>query len=218
MSVKFAIVTLICCTAIAPRLEAGPKEDAWRNLTHITRARNYTVALHGGACYLGEVVSLNHLSVALQTMNGKTVTILREDVLRFGEEIAIDETVYSGRSSWLDVEQLPLNSKEHTRVEMKDGKSHEGKLIKSTANGVTMIESGRRVELMKQDISTVYFVRLRPWSASEEFRMREDFIFFVFNPKFWSMELNAGPKIPVLLYDASVTEDDTPFKCNGLPN
>jgi hypothetical protein len=209
---------IVCCLMLAQNLGAGREDDTWGTLARITRARNYTLALRDRTCYLGEILSLNDQSVALRRIGGTAVTIQRVDVFRLGEETPIDETVYSGRSSWMDVEQLPMNSKEHTRVVMKDGKIREGRLIKVSEDGVTLTESGQRVELAKKSISKVYFVRLRPWSASEEFRMQEDFIFFVFNPKFWSMELDAGPKIPVLLYDASETEDNTPFKCNGLPS
>ena len=207
------LVMTVCCLILAGTSSAGGKDDTWEAVRHVTRTRVYWLSTRDLKCYQGRIANVSDDSITLKLLDLTTATIERSEVLRFGESMDIRRTAFSGRSSWLDVTEIPTDTKEHTRILMKNGEKHEGKKVSFTDSGITLLERGRLVDIAKNEISKVYFDRLRPLSEEDDYAINELAYFIVFDPKFWAIEMNAGPKIPLLLYDAAATEDDTRLRC-----
>jgi len=214
MGTKAAILILIC-SLTGGCLSAAGSDDTWAQLKHVTRARNYVIITSDQSCYDGKILGVSDRSITLSRKDLEPIVIERKDVLRIADSGETDGPIlYSGRSSWWDVTKIPLNSKQNTRVVMKSGAKHEGRLGKATDSEIVLTDHGKQTMIVKDEIAIVYFVRLRPLSDSDELLLNELSYLTVFDPKFWSYEWNAGPKIPVLLYDASKPEDDTPLRCS----
>jgi hypothetical protein len=207
------LVMTVCCLTLAATSSATGKDDAWDSLHHVTRNRWYWLSNRELKCYQGRIADVSDDSITLKRLDLTTVTVERRDVLRLSSNVEARGTVFSGRSSWLDVTEIPANTKAHTRILMKNGEKHEGKKISFTDSQITLLERGKLVDIAKNEISKVYFDRLRPLTEEDQYALDELAYFVVFDPKFWAVEMNAGPKISVLLYDASATEDDAPIRC-----
>jgi hypothetical protein len=213
MRAMLCLVMTVCCLALAGTSSASGKDDAWDALRHVTRTRVYWLLTRELKCYQGRIVNVSYDSITLKLLDLTAVTVKHREVLRFGEAMDVRRTAFSGRSSWLDVTEIPTNTKELTRILMKNGKQHEGRKVSFTDSGITLLERGKPVDIAKNEISKVYFDRLRPLSEEDDYALNELAYLVVFDPKFWAIEMNAGPKIPVLLYDAAATEDDAPVRC-----
>jgi len=165
-------------------------------------------------CYNGKLLNLTEQSLTLRLEDFSSLRIERKDILRFGDYGTMGgHIVYSGRSSWVDVKEIPLDLKHNTRVLTKSGVKHEGRVSKVTDSEITLKERGRETVIVKSEIARIYFDRLRPLSDNDEYLLDELAYFVIFDSKFWSYEMNAGPKIPVLLYDSTEAEDDVPLRC-----
>jgi hypothetical protein len=215
MRAMHCLIMTVCCLTLAATSSATGKDDSWTTLGQITHKRVYWLSTRDLNCYHGRIVSVNDDSITLKLLDLTTVTVERRDVLRFSSNTEVRGTEFSGRSSWLDVTEIPTNTKAHTRILMKNGERHEGKKVSFTDSEITLLERGKLVHIAKNEISKVYFDKLRPFSEEDDYELSELAYFIVFDPKFWSIELNAGPKISVLLYDAAATEDDSPLHCEA---
>ena len=75
---------------------------------------------------------------------------------------------------------------------------------------VKLVHWNKTAEVTKGDVSQVYYIREAPLSAGAEYAAQE-MVFF--DPELWPYMLHIPPRIPVLLYDSSLPEDDTPVEC-----
>ncbi|MGB8494552.1 MAG: hypothetical protein WCE53_09155 [Candidatus Acidiferrum sp.] len=203
-------ILLVGSLMLATQACAAARDDAWENLRHVTRRRNYTVVDRQSKCAVGRILSVTDHSVTLRTSQTATITVERANVLRVSDGPHTNDMVYSARSSWSDVQSIPKNSRETARVVTKDGKEHEGKILEASEIHLILLLSGKRVELAKDDISRVEYVRYKPLSESGQFAAQE--MYFV-DPELWPYFLNIGVKMSVRLYDVSMPESNAPIHC-----
>jgi len=144
--------------------------------------------------------------------------ILKKDVLRFRyPDWGASGILYSGRSSWLDVGEIPHNSLhgEAVRVVMHNGSRHQGRLLDVLDSSLTLLDGKDRQQkqtrIAKDDIAEVYRIRYKRMGADAEFISEEVPIFWIFDSETWPTLFDQGA--PVLLYRSEIKEDNGPTTC-----
>src|SRR5205807_1547074 len=88
------------------------KHDSWDNLNRVTHRRTYTFVDRERNCVGGEIVAVTDRDVTLKRLDwqaGKrpksvTLTIERPNVLRIEDGAKVIDVVYSGKSSWSELQ------------------------------------------------------------------------------------------------------------------
>ncbi len=118
------------------------------------------------------------------------------------------DAIFSGRSSWVDVGQLnALGPRERIVVLTSDGREHAGKSAVIRGDLITLSNAERGETYRKTDIRGVRYVRTKPLTATQEHFVHENISYL--DPELWWNGLFLGT-IPVMLYDASEPEDNSP--------
>lgn len=157
MSVKTKALTSFAFGAfMCVCLPVGAAErDPWMQLGAVDRANIYTVALRGRGCEQGLIVSVESQRITIAPNLSTTprtaaasheVAIPRADVLRIGEGTGAHEILFSGRSSWADVQAFPVGPREHLTIVLKSG--GEGK-----RTGTRGLRSRQRTQATNQSRS-----------------------------------------------------------------
>lgn len=196
-------------------------DDQWQNVMQANRHRNYGFVTDELHCADGRIIAATKQAVTLKRPDGTDVSIARQDLLRFGEETSFGEQmtwsagiIYSGRSSWFDVKHLPHNSKGGAEMQilMQDRTTHQGQLLDVQDTSATLLNAHRSIQIAKIDISQIYRFRFKTLSSRAQYDYDELFVFKIFDPELWPYFFNKG-RVPVLLYDARMKEDDTSMQC-----
>ena len=215
-SVRSAVAIMLFSSSVlfpAKDLERV-QDDQWKNLMKADRGQRYAFVTRELRCAQGTIAAVTKQTVTLKRPDGTTVSIARQDLLRFGDqEIGSIGTFYSGRSSWLDVKDLPHNSKrgEEMQVVMLDGKKHHGELLDVQDTSLTLLNAHRSVQFAKIDISQIYRFKYKPMSKSAEYANNELFVFKIFDPELWLYYFKG--RVSVLLYDSRMKEDNSAIQC-----
>lgn len=207
-----------------PWLYAAPsgKDNSWEVLKHVTHRRTYTFVDRQGRCTEGEIVATSESAVTLKVWRATRgrraeygfLTLDRANVLRVLDGPKTVDVVYSGASSWSDVRALEkIGEDEGVLVVTREGKHHKGKFLRVGDQSVRITYWGQATEIRKTDISEVSYVREAPLSAGAEYAAQE--AVFI-DPELWPYVLHIPPKIRVLLYDASLPDENTRFSCPDL--
>jgi hypothetical protein len=184
-------------------------EDGWSNLSRVTRSRTYAVIFRDGRCAKGLLVSANDQTITIEADSGKDhLVIKRADVLRVSDSpfALTNDTIFSARSSWIDVRETHPKATEYLRIVTKVGEEWKWKQPTSSDNSVNF--EGRRIP--KADIRYVYYVRFTPLTQREEYLDHEAGVWLA--PRLWFNGLMLG-KISVLLYNSDLAEDNSPVGC-----
>lgn len=189
-------------------------EDPWRQLGTVDRTNVYTVALRGGTCEEGSIVKLDSNSLVFRNASpDRQLTIARSDILRVGEGTKVHEVLFSGRSSWADVRASLPAPREHLILALKSGQQLKAVSIRTSDSDLTFKTGGKQVTIAKSDIGRVLYVRFKPLSAGYQWFAQEAPYLVYFTPKGWQYALKINAMISVPLYDADLTEDDSPVTC-----
>jgi hypothetical protein len=182
---------------------ASESDKSWKNLSHTIRKADYTVATRDGRRVTGHVESFDQSSVTI-----KSVRLDRKDVVRVGEgtDTADHDPIYSGRSSWSDLQHAEPNKYEHIRLDLKNRVTRDchtfgAALEQATCDGT---------QIGKLEVARGYYVKLAPATEWEHHAAREDVTFLA--PRTW-FDLTLFSRITVLLYDAVLPEEDFKIKC-----
>jgi hypothetical protein len=213
MRIRFG-PTLTISLVLSLRVLGATKADPWENLMRVTRHRAYTFVDRESNCVTGQILDVTERSVTIMIPGAKSTTIERKNALRVIDGHHLFDVIYSGKSSWSDVEGLPPKTKEQVRVLTKDGREYEGKLVSTSDAEMTLIQTTGNMKLIKEDIAQVYYVRYKPLSEGAEHSAQE---MFVVDPRLWPHFFNISARFPVLLYDSSIPEDDSPVQCKNKP-
>jgi hypothetical protein len=206
----------------APGATEPAQQDSWDNLNHVTHRRTYTFVDRGSNCVGGEIVTVTDRSVTLKRLDWLggtrpkyvTLTIERPNVLRIEDGGDVIDVVYSGRSSWSELQGFQhLGSVEAVLLITKDGKRHKGKLVEVSDKQVKLAHSNKTSEITKAEVSQVYYIRSAPISDGAQYTVQEMGWIGLVDPELWPYVLHIPPKISVLLYDSSMPEDDAPVEC-----
>jgi hypothetical protein len=224
MRSSFSTVRFAGCVMIATQLvgaQEAKKGDSWENLTRVRHSPPYTFVDRERNCVVGGIVSVTDRDIAVErwgltaTRPPIIVTMGRSSLLRVTDGWHSYDIVYSGRSSWSDVRGLQgIPGGEHVLLITKDAKRHKGRLADVSETHAKLMQGNKTVEITKDDVSRVYCFRYKPASASAIYNAQEmNFL----DPELWPYMLHIAPKIPVLLYDSSMPEDNDPVVCKNNP-
>ena len=142
--------------------------------------------------------------------SGKDILIQRTDVLRVSDNdlyAGARDIVFSGRSSWNDVKDAGPRGAEYLHIITKHGE--EWKWQKPTVSDDSVTSEGKRVA--KADVRYISYARSKPLTRREEYVGHENVDWLA--PRLWFNGLMLG-KISVLLFDADLTEDNSPVGCH----
>jgi hypothetical protein len=208
---RIAAIVIVFCLPLVQVPQGIATDSSWENLKHIYRHRDYTLVDRKFNCFQGEIAAISDNALTLKLLDGgSTASFDRSNVLFVDEGLTLALTLYSGRSSWLDVRALrrPWN----IRIVTKSGGSLTGKFIQASDDSVTFQLRNQRNEIGKDHISRLYFLVGKPLSASADEAASEGIDGFFF-PELWLYLFEGRPKISVRLYDSTMIEDNIPVAC-----
>lgn len=208
-------ILLSGCLLFAPNMHAQSEEDPWNNLRKITKKHTYAYADRKGGCGKARIIRVTDQFVTLKRPENTTITIQRGELLRIGQwGFWPIGTLFNGRSSWYDVKLLPhdakaSNRRARMRIVTSDGKEHSGEFLGADDSNLRVLKHGKEFSFAKADISKVSVLEFRPISDQGEVAAQELFVFAVLDPEVWISCI----RMPVLLYDTSKPEENSPIEC-----
>jgi small nuclear ribonucleoprotein (snRNP)-like protein len=180
-------------------------DTSWRNLDHTLNRASVTVARRDGRCLTGKIESFDDKSIVIDNS-----TVERKDILRVADGISLDahDSIYSGRSSWWDLRQSRPSHHEHIELGLRNDLTQSCQSIIATEEDAAC--DGRRIA--KSDVVRGYYVRLAPATEWERHLGQENVAYL--SPRSW-FGYAFFPRIKVLLYDATIAQDNTKIACNA---
>ena len=201
------------CTAFSLCLRASDEDVGWRNLAALERSNTYTILLRSGTCQSGKIQKVEAERLTLESGN----SVARSDVLYIGEGVSPHNILYSGRSSWYEVEQVKPAASENLEIRLNSGKLMSGSVISTSDSDLTIRRFGRTLRILKQDIAQVNYVRFKPVSEAHKYFAREAAGLQFLDPKVWQYVLRIDALLSVRIYDSAIPEDNSPLSCNNRP-
>jgi hypothetical protein len=212
---------ILACTVLAVQILSLAKSpdqgDPWLVLNKITHKRSYTIETRDRKCAWAEITEVTADRVAAKayapssTSTPEIVMFPRADVLR----VALGRIVYySGRSSWSDVSSLRAEGRERLKIITKAGKTYKVKPDYAVSGeGITLNPAGKPTKISKSEIAQVYELVAKPLTATGEYLAEELGPMIIFDPDWYVWRLHLEQYVPVLLYNASEPEDNSPAQC-----
>lgn len=192
-------------------------------LGKITHKRSYTIETRDRKCTWGTIAELTTEDLTAKVRNPKspdsteTLTFRRADVLRVASgqlPYNSGRIYYSGRSSWLDVSSIRLGGRERLKVVTKAGKTYETKPPYTVFDdGITLQSSGESRKVTKSEIAQVYVIVQKPLTDFGEYSLDELGPMVIFDPDWYVHGLHLEQYVPVLLYNVTDPEDNSPAQC-----
>jgi len=201
----------IGCMTLSLCLRASDQDVGWKKLGTLERGNTYTIVLRNGMCQNGKIQNVQPDKLTLESGN----TVERSDVLFVGEGVSPHEILYSGRSSWSEVKEVKPGPLENLEVRLKSGKSMSGSVISVSDSDLAIKRFGRAVNISKQNIAQVNYIRFKPVSESHRYLAREAPELQFLDPKAWQYLLRIGALQSVRIYDSTIPEDNSPLSCNN---
>ncbi len=215
---KYRIATLLAITVSSVLPACGSdktqRADPVDVLRHVTHRTSYIFADRDFHCVVGKIAAIRGAAVTIRPAQGAAVTIDGSKLLRVTESVRAADVVYSARSSWSDIEAIPVSSRESVRVSTKSGKTYEAHLLKVTVESMTLLPGSKSLEIPKGDVLTVDYLREKPATDSAKHSAQE---LFVLNPELWPHFLRLSGIVAVRLYDSRRPEDNSPIRCANDP-
>jgi len=195
---------LLLLTFLAKAESASNK--SWKNLGHTIRESSYTAAMRDGRCLTGRIESFNDNVLIIGSSK-----LGRKDVVRVGDgtSIADHDPIYSGRSSWSDLQHSEPNRLERIQLHLKNGATRKCRNFRAPGGGEEATCDGLRIG--KSEVSRGYYIRLAPATEWEHYVAREDVLFLAARAWFGYALF---PRIKVLLYDATLPEESVKVVCS----
>ena len=178
-------------------------DKSWSNLGHTIKESSYSAAIRDGRCLTGRIDSFDNDSVTIGRRR-----IERKDVVRIGDGSSLEDhdLIFSGRSSWSDLQRAEPNKYEHIRIDLRNGGSQNCRAFSAKDDQATC----DGVQAEKAEVARGYYVRLAQATEWEHHVMRENVPFLA--PRTW-FNLAFFPRIAVLLYNAASAEESTKIEC-----
>jgi len=193
------MLLLLACLAKAE----SASDKSWKNLRHTIKESSYTVALRDGPCVTGHIESFNdkYLTIGSSKLD-------RKDVVRVGDGTSVDDhdPIYSGRSSWSDLQRSEPTKYERIHLELKNDVTRKCRTF--TATEEEAICDGSRIG--KSDVVRGFYIRLAPASEWEHYTARENVTLLA--PRTW-FDYALFPRIRVLLYDETLPQENDKVAC-----
>lgn len=196
---RTSVLLLLTCLAGA---ESAP-DKSWGNLGKTIKQSVYTVAMRDGGCVTGHIKLFHDDFLTVDSSR-----LDRKDVVRIGDGTSISEhdVIYSGRSSWSDLQHSEPNKYE--RIEL-DLKSHSRRICRHfSATGEQATCDGSHIE--RSEVYRGSYIRFAPATEWEQLAGHENVMFLA--PRSW-FDYALFPRMRVLLYDATLPQENVPVAC-----
>lgn len=200
---------LVLMLALAYSGHAADIPAAWANVAFIPRDREVSVVLSSGPLVVGKVVESS--AETIRVKSGKEeFHLYYSQIVRISEgPIAAErDTVYSGRSSWMDAFLVFPALRERLIIVTKAGREILEFKPGADASGVRI----RDQHVPKSDVLKVIYLRYRPITATE-LRLHKVHLDFL-APRLRSDYAGIG-LMEVPLYEATQPEDNTLVSCRS---
>jgi hypothetical protein len=206
----------VFATSISSMAKSPDQAEPWSVLNSITHKRTYEIETRDRKCVRGKIIGVasDRLTVKVYSnLSGllDTVVVPRAAVLR----VANGKTVYySGRSSWSDVSSLHLQGREQLQIVTAGSKIFRVRPPYTVSDqGITLSVSGKSATISKGEVARVYHIVEKPLSDGGVYAAQELGPMIIFDPDWYVWGLHLEHYVPVLLYDASESEDNSPVQC-----
>ena len=170
-----------------------------------------------GQCRIGILEEVTPTKLVLawsERVQGQQISHAEEiegkDVLAVGTG---HDLVYSGRSSWRDVQDAKPGHAERLLVITNTGQEWSGIVSGISDTDLTLSMVGKKQQIRKSDIRTVDYIRQRPQSDASEYLSEEAPGLLLFSPDTWARASGISPKLHVRIYDSLLPEDDRKLTC-----
>lgn len=206
----FRYVATAACTValLLPPAYGADKDRPWQLLKHITHRSTLSFFIDSAPCVRGRIKKVADRSITINLEQGGSRTLAREKVLRItGYGVS---TIYSGRSSWEDVKSIRSDLGYRLRVVTKDRRRHDGKATASDQE-IKVSASSKEETIAKSDVAQVFYFTDRPASDILDEMVLETPYLAIFDPELWVYMIQKSDPLPILLYDASMPEDNRPL-------
>jgi hypothetical protein len=215
-SARRILAFAVLATSIFSSAKSTDQADSWLVLNKITHKRSYMIETRDRKCVLGTIagVTPDRLTAKAYNRNShspETVTFSRADVLRVATG---RRAYYSGRSSWSDVSSIRVVGRERLKIVTTVGKTYEVKSPYTvSADGITLQSLGKSTKISKSEITQVYDIVVKPLTDFGEYSLDELGPMIIFDPHWYVYGLHLEHYVPVLLYNSSDPEDNSPAQC-----
>ena len=205
MKSALAVLMVLSYLGAAQESDTGP-------LDRVTHSATFIFFLKDRTCITGRITSADASIIAVQSSNGASIKLERNQLLQV---VQGDAPLFSGRSSWDDVAQAHPYPREALVLTLKHGKRISGKPVNVAPENITLKHGLAKTVYQKSEISIVEYLRRRPPSDNFQFFLEEAPYLLFFYPEFYYRAAGLEGRIRVRLYDASLPEDDAPLKCRA---
>ena len=199
MKLNFVFVELVLLATVALPARS---QTAWDGLKHLSKHHVYTILNRDGSCFSGTFVSISDNVIALNQRQFNRPDILR---ISAGETPDVHTAVYSGRSSWADLEALqspPYYSS--LMVITTDERQFTGPLIGVASDQLTLMVDGKEMRFAKEFLARVFLTGKKP--AFEQSGLH-------WNPLDLPKKV-ISPMQPIPLYEVTAREDNSKLDCS----
>jgi hypothetical protein len=142
----------------------------------------------------------------------RLVTVARLDAREVKDGYNEFDILYSGRSSWRDVQSVPKDLRwrgESLGITLKSGESVQGVPVDSTDSQLSVKQSKIGRDIAKADIALVDYIRIKPIPENRSIEFPTE----IFDPRIWPFIFRVGALMRVPLFNAALPEDDEFFQC-----
>jgi hypothetical protein len=191
------------------------QDEAWHSLVRLKSGLPYSFSVvdRQGNCFQGNGPAATEQQISLVVRASgppsgiSTVTIPRPAVLR----VSFMGPVYSGRSSWSDLQGFGRNWE--VLVLLKSGKRDSGRFVGLSGVDLTLDRKRKTVSVSKGDVAKVFYLRGKVLPPGYEYMLHEGgpIPLWLVDPPVWPYV--GADRIRVPIYDSSMPEDNAIVTC-----
>ena len=175
-------------------------------------SNSFTFMKKDRTCVTGLIAKIDPGSVTIQPSQAPPLTLERVDLLQVTQN---DSALFSGRSSWRDVEAVHLLPRESFLLSLRSGKTITARPLRVTDDGMIFKRDVWFTQLLpKNQIQVVAYLRVKPNSKVFDYFTQEAPALLFFYPEYYDRLSGLEGRIPVRLYDAVMPQNDSTLTCN----
>jgi hypothetical protein len=193
-------------------------DDQWNTFRQVKHRANYIFVTRDRNCIGGKIKHMDDSAVAITQSTASDIVIQQPDLLRITYGAWGPGVIFSRRSSWSDIVSIVgKHFQPEIVVVTASGQEHKGKLVRASDKSMILKSSGKTVNIVKDEVSRVSYIRPKPLSESAAYADDELAWMKVFDPQLWPHLLHLESPLSVRLYDSSLPEDSSAIVCNADP-
>ena len=210
MGIRTGVTSVALC--VVP-VHASHAQDNWKNLSKVSKKTLLEFVLKDGSCKSGHIIKWDLSQLLLSVDKPQPIVIRLADLLEAGENPRPHDLVFTSRSSWKNVIAASPGHAERLEVLVKNGQRYSGKPLSVSDGAIEMESSTGRRMIVKQDVSTVDYIRQKPLTDGELYIEQEAPFLLMFSPETYVRMSGISSKLSVRLYDATLPEQNDSIVC-----